>query len=390
MDGTTAAPAGPTIYELMSETPETRRTSGNFRHSVREVLAIAFLCELCGGHSARKYAAWGRENEGRLRACGLELPHGVPSHHTFSRVLAVLPPTVLKCLERRWSLDLRDLDDGEVVAIDGKALKHASADGVHIPYVVSAWATGAGFVMGEVKTDEKSNETAAIPRLLETLGREIADCVVTIDAAGCQREIAAAVVDGCGADYVLGLKGNQQNMHDEFLELFDTCREAFPGRFGEATKVEKNGGRVERRHCVQTDYVEWFADLSKWRGLRSVIMVESERTTGKGTTRERRLYASSLPLDAENAQRCVRAHWGVENALHWTMDVVFREDDCRARAKNAAENRATLRHLLVAVTRRKGAELGLGADGVCFKAVCSREFLFELVFGADVARRMAA
>ena len=390
MDDATTAPAGPTIYELITGTPETRRTSGNFRHSVREVLTIAVLCELCGGHSARKYAAWGRENEGWLRARGLELPHGVPSHHTFSRVFAVLPPAVLKCLGRRWSQGLRDLDDGEVVAVDGKALKHASTDGVHVPYVVSAWASGAGFVMGELKTDEKSNEITAIPRLLEAIGDEIADCVVTTDAAGCQREVAAVSVDVCRADYVLGLKGNQQNMHDEFLELFDTCQKAFPDRFRDATKVEKNGGRVEVRHCVQTDYVEWFADLPKWRGLRSVIMVESERTTGEGTTSERRLYASSLPMDAENAQRCVRAHWGVENGLHWTMDVVFREDDCRARARNAAENRAILRHLLVAVARRKGAELGLSAGGVCFKAVCSREFLSEMVFGADAAKRVAA
>lgn len=188
MDDATAAPAGPTIYELITGTPETRRTSGNFRHSVREVLTIAVLCELCGGHSARKCAAWGRENEGWLRARGLELPHGVPSHHTFSRVFAVLPPAVLKCLGRRWSQGLRDLDDGEVVAVDGKALKHASTDGVHVPYVVSAWASGAGFVMGELKTDEKSNEITAIPRLLEAIGDEIADCVVTTDAAGCQRD----------------------------------------------------------------------------------------------------------------------------------------------------------------------------------------------------------
>ena len=380
----------PTLYELMSETPETRRRSGNFRHPVRVILVIAFLAEACGGHSARKYAEWGRENADRLRACGLELPYGVPSHHTFSRVLAEMPPTVLKCLERGWTLNMRDLDDGEVVAIDGKALKHASTDGRHVPYVVSAWASGAGFVMGEVKTDEKSNEIKAIPKLLELLGDEISDCVVTIDAAGCQREIAETVIEVNHADYVFGLKGNQKNMHDEFLELFDTCQASFPARFVETTSVEKNGGRFEKRRCVQTDYVEWFEDLSKWRGLKSVIMVEEDRTTRKGPSHERRLYASSLPLDAGNAQRCVRAHWGVENGLHWTMDVVFREDDCRARKKNSAENRATFRHLLVAVMRRKGKELGLSVDGTCFKAVCSREFLFGLMFGPDAAARLTA
>ena len=245
-------------------------------------------------------------------------------------------------------------------------------------------------VLGEVKTDEKSNETKAIPKLLELLGDEIAGCVVTIDAAGCQREIAETVVEVNHANYVFGLKGNQKNMHDEFLELFDTCQTSFPQRFKEMTSVEKNGGRLEIRRAVQTDYVEWFADLPKWRGLKSVIMIEEDRTTGKGSSHERRLYASSLPLDVEKAQRCVRAHWGVENGLHWTMDVLFKEDDCRARKKNSAENRATFRHLLVAVMRRKGAELGLSVDGTCFKAVCSREFLFELVFGTDAAAKLAA
>ena len=259
-----------------------------------------------------------------------------------------------------------------------------------MPYIVSAWASGAGFVMGEVKTDEKSNETKAIPKLLELLGDEISGCVVTIDAAGCQREIAETVVEVNHADYVFGLKGNQKNMHDEFQELFDSCQESFPDRFKETVSVEKNAGRLEMRRCIQTNYVEWFADLPKWCGFKSVIMIEEERTTAKGHSRERRFYASSLPLDVGNALRCVRAHWGVENGLHWTMDVVFKEDDCRARKKNSAENRATFRHLLVGVMRRKGAELGLSVDGTCFKAVCSREFLFELMFGSDIAARLAA
>ena len=187
-------------------------------------------------------------------------------------------------------------------------------------------------------------------------------------------------VDG-KADYVFGLKGNQKNMHDEFLELFDKCQRQHPNRFATFGTVEKNGGRYERRKCIQTDYVEWFPEIDEWKGLRSVIMVEEDRQTKDGVSHERRLYASSLPLDAERALRCVRGHWGVENGLHWTLDVIFGEDDCRSRAENAAENLAIFRHLVVGVLKQKGKELDLSVGDVVFKGICSREFLFSLVFG---------
>lgn len=375
-----------TLAQLFASTPECRRLGGNFRHPMHEIITILFLARLRNVTSSRKTAIWANENIDELRRHGLELRHGVPSHHTFSRVLAKMPPTVLKALERRWSEELRRRVAGTFVAVDGKALTHASTDGVHVPYVVSAWACEGGFVMGEVKTDVKSNEITALPVLLTTLGRELEGCTVSIDAAGCQKNIARQIVKGNGADYILGLKGNQKNMHGEFLELFDKCRKMYPDRFVEHTTVEKNGGRFEQRHCVQTDYVEWFAEFDQWIGLRSVILVESERSTAKkGAATDRRLYASSLSLDAEKALAGVRAHWGVENGLHWTLDVIFGEDDCRAKADNAAENRSTLLHLAVGVLKQVGKKTGQSVDGVSFKASCSQSFLFDLVFAKEVA-----
>ncbi len=370
-----------TLFEHFGETPEWRRVTGNFRHGMREVLTVAFLAQAGGARSVRQIAVWAKENEGRLRDAGLGLPYGVPSRQCLDRVFRKMPPAILRALERRWSTGLRNLEAGSVLAVDGKALKHASADGVHTPYVVSAWACDGGFVVGETKTAEKSNEITAIPELLDDIAADIRGCVVTIDAAGCQKNIARKVVDVCRADYVFGLKGNQKNLHDDFLELFDTCQKAYPDRFRAFATVEKNGGRHEERKCVQTDFVEWFPEVGEWKGLRSVIMVEEHRITNKGPSHDRRLYASSLPLDAERALGCVRKHWGVENGLHWTLDVIFREDDCRSRAENAAENLATFRHLLVGVLRQKGKELGLSVGGVAFKGVCSREFAFSLVFG---------
>ena len=291
------------LLRHFEETPECRRTSGNFKHPIKEFLVIAFLAMSSGAKSIRKIVMWGKENEGRLREAGLGLPYGVPSRQSFDRVFRTLPPTIMRALERRWSPDIRKLSAGIVIAVDGKA------------------------------------------------------------------------------DYVFGLKGNQKNMHDEFLELFDKCQRQHPNRFATFGTVEKNGGRYERRKCIQTDYVEWFPEIDEWKGLRSVIMVEEDRQTKDGVSHERRLYASSLPLDAERALRCVRGHWGVENGLHWTLDVIFREDDCRSRAENAAENLAIFRHLVVGLLKQKGKELDLSVGDVVFKGICSREFLFSLVFG---------
>ena len=161
------------LLRHFEETPECRRTSGNFKHPIKEFLVIAFLAMSSGAKSIRKIVMWGKENEGRLREAGLGLPYGVPSRQSFDRVFRTLPPTIMRALERRWSPDIRKLSAGSVIAVDGKALKHASTDGIHTPYIVSAWATDAGFVLGEVKTAEKSNEITAVPKLLTLIANDI-------------------------------------------------------------------------------------------------------------------------------------------------------------------------------------------------------------------------
>ena len=169
--------------------------------------------------------------------------------------------------------------------------------------------------------------------------------------------------------------------HDEFLELFDHAMDACPDRFGTYESVEKNRGRFERRKCIQTDYVEWFQDAGKWKGFRSVILVESERMTGKGVTTERRLYTSSLPMNPERALKCVRQHWGIENGLHWTMDVIFGEDRSRFRLEHGPENMSIFRHILVSVLKQKARRLAVSIDTLCAMAIADKTFLLDLAFG---------
>jgi predicted transposase YbfD/YdcC len=235
------------------------------------------------------------------------------------------------------------------VAIDGKALRRALDEGGKLRYSVNAWATEKELVLGQVKVGEKSNEITAIPELLRTLHPE--GCIVTIDAMGCQKDIAAEIV-AAKADYVLALKGNHPTVHEESRECFE---DAVPARAGVDTpfpegmvfheSVDKGHGRIEIRRCWQTGDTGWFQDRKLSKGLASVGMVESVHTVRRQTTTERRLHLSSLQPDAERLAEAIRNHWGVENSVHWTLDVLFGEDQSRTRTRTAAQNLATLRRL---------------------------------------------
>jgi predicted transposase YbfD/YdcC len=331
-------------------------------HDLIDVLIIAVCCLLCAGESFNDMEDFGKAKEEWFKGF-LKLRHGIPSHDTFNRVFQALDPKqFLECF-LRWTQSLREAIPQEVVALDGKALRRAMNKSQTPRYIVSAWAESNGLVLGQLKVDEKSNEITAVPELLRVL--ELAGCIVTVDAMGCQKKIAKEIIEA-DADYVLALKGNQEKVHQEVKSFLDASLEqqkqqrpkgALVPKEAAALKscetVEKDHGRIETRRYYQSDYLDWFADKDQWEGLRSVGMVESIRQIDGKSTLERRYYLSSLPVEVETFGRAVRGHWGVENKLHWVMDVCFREDQSRARQGYAAENLATLRRLALNLLKRE-------------------------------------
>jgi len=317
------------------------------RHEMIDILMIAICTLLCGGESFNDMEDFGEAKEPWLRTF-LKLPNGIPSHDTFNRVFAALDPAqFLECF-LAWTQSLRAVVNEEIVAMDGKALRRAIRTG-GIPCIVSAWAVDNGLVLGQLPVDEKSNEITAVPRLLRAL--ELAGCIVTLDAMGCQKTIAREIVEA-DADYVLALKGNQETVHDEVRTFLDDAILNTPDALAYTETIEKDHGRMETRRYWQSDRLDWFADLAEWDGLHSVGVAESVREIKGEIQTERRYFLSSLSLDAPRFARAVRSHWGVENSLHWVLDVQFGEDQSRARTGYAAENLATLRRLALNLLKR--------------------------------------
>lgn len=318
------------------EDPRMERTR---LHKLEDILVIAICALLCGAESFEDMEIFGEAKE-EWFGTFLELPNGIPSHDTFGRVFAAMDPEKFLEAFMRWTQSLREALSGEVVSIDGKALRRAIDKGQSPKVIVSAWAAGNGLVLGQRKVEDKSNEITAVPELLRSL--ELAGCIVTLDAMGCQKQIAREIIDA-DADYVLALKGNQGTAHEEIRSFLEDAIAGKDPSLAYWESLEKGHGRIETRRYWQSDRIAWFGDKAAWDSLRSVGVVEATREIDGKISTERRYYLSSLTLDAQRFGHAVRSHWGVENQLHWVLDVVFNEDQSRARTKHADENLATLR-----------------------------------------------
>lgn len=362
------------------EDPRIERTRD---HKLIDILVIGVCCLICGGEGFTDMETFGKAQREWLSSF-LELPNGIPSHDTFNRVFSAIKPEAFMDCFMQWTQSLRSTLGGEIVALDGKAQRRACDKGKTIPYVVSAWASTSGLTLGQVKVDDKSNEITAIPKLLRVL--ELEGCIVTIDAMGCQKKIAREIIEA-DADYCLALKGNQTAAHEEIRAFFDDLippdptmgAPLRPEQTDYIESVEADHGRIETRRYWITEQIDWFADANKWEGLKSFGIVDSVRDIDNCRSFERRCFLLSIPADASNFAAACRGHWGVENPLHWTLDVTFREDDSRARSGHAPENLAALRRLALNTIKADKSQTKLSVRSKRLMAAWNRDYLANLI-----------
>lgn len=325
------------------------------QHKLVDLIAIALCAVISGADSWVEVADWGRAKVSWLRTF-LELPAGIPSHDTFSRLFRLLDPVRLEAVLLSWvRATLPDPAPGTVIAVDGKTLRrsHDRANGGTPLHLISAWATETGLTLGQWAVPNHTNEISVLPQLLEVV--TVPGTVVTLDALGCQREVAETIRNR-GGDYVLALKGNHPQPFADVQEFFTDGRgTGFAAPVDHAETREKGHGRIERRSCWATDDAAFLTYLDpdgRWAGLRSVALVEAERRIGDERSVERRYYLSSLPADAQRLNQIVRTHWHIENQLHWVLDTAFGEDQCRVRMGDGAQNLALLRRVALNVLKR--------------------------------------
>jgi predicted transposase YbfD/YdcC len=352
-------PVSATIAEHFSSLKDPR-IQLKTHHKLIDIIIITICAVICGADDWQEVVDYGKAKHDWLKTF-LELPRGIPSHDTFGRVFSLLRPEDFEKCFVSWIHAVFEITGGQTVAIDGKTLRrsHERSSNKAAIHMVGAWATQSGVILGQTKTEDKSNEITAIPELLKLL--EIKGCIVTIDAMGCQKEIVRQIADQ-EADYVLALKGNQGTLHKD-VELFfeDALQCDFKDIPHESYETTDGGhGRVEVRRYVTVTDLDWLEDRAKWKNLNLIGMVQSERHIGDKITRETRYYISSLPNDVKRFAEAVRDHWKIENQLHWVLDIAFREDDNRVRDRNAATNLSILRRFALSLCKQeKTAKVGI-------------------------------
>lgn len=345
------------------------------KHDLQDIFFITLCAVICGADNWVAVEQFGKAKESWFTE-QLGLVNGIPSHDTFGDVFAAIDTEQFSTCFSSWVADLSSLSDGEVIAIDGKTLRRSvdKASRKAAIHMVSAWAEQNSLVLGQEKVSDKSNEITAIPKLLERL--DIAGAVVTLDAMGCQRQIAQQIIDQ-GGDYVLSLKGNQGSLHDDIKTFFRSHLSP-----DAAVSTHDGGhGRVETRTARVTDDIGWLQARHDWPGLRSIIAVTGRRELPGKTTEETRYFVSSLGAnDPDKLARVVRAHWSVENNLHWVLDIAFDEDSNRTRQGHSAANLAIVRHMALNLIKQE-TSTKVGVKTKRLKAGWDNDYLLKVIAG---------
>ena len=350
----------------------------NRRHLFEDIIALTIIGVICGCNTWTSINDYATAKQAWLSTF-LSLPNGIPSHDTLNDVFSKIDPDQFETCFIHWVQSIAHLLPGGVIAVDGKTVRrsHDAAENKKAIHIISAWSTANSVVLGQVKTDEKSNEITAIPELLQILS--IKKSLVTIDAMGCQKKIAEAIL-AKGADYMLAVKENQPTLHEEIQRLFLTDEDQFAEACDDFAEQSNRGhGREETRKCwvsYQVDELE----VEPWPSLKSVIMLESTRTIDGKTSHELRFYISSKQESAAYFLECSRAHWEIENKLHWSLDVGFREDECRIRKGDGARNLALVRKIALNLLKKdKSTKSGLEAKRM--RAGWDNDYLLRILSG---------
>ncbi len=344
-----------TLLKLLKDVPDYRKGNG-IRHNLADILMIGLLSEICNGDTFADMALFGETHEEILREF-LELPNGIPSHDTFENVYSKLNPLILNDYFQVWIQELKEQLKSATISIDSKTIRRSRSADKKAVHVVTAFASQIQLVLGQLATDEKSNEITAIPKLLDMFC--VKGNIITIDAMGTQTEIAKKIIEKQG-DYVLALKGNQETLYEDvrlYLETeVITQNKKQLKTVGHYEKtIEKGHGRIETRECFICSQIDWLENAGNWAGLAGIGVIISKREEiGKEPTINNNYFIYSMKdAIASDVLRIKREHWAIENNLHWTLDVTFKEDDCRARLENVAENLNILRKQALQLMKRE-------------------------------------
>jgi predicted transposase YbfD/YdcC len=351
----------------------------NTVHRLIDIIILSISAVVAGADTYEQIENFGKKRKKWLQKF-LELPAGIPSHDTIGRVFERIDPDEFQNSFKLWIEAITEITSGQVIAIDGKTLRrsHDRSKDKKAIHMISAWAASNKVVLGQLKTAEKSNEITAIPRLLKLL--DITGCIITIDAMGTQKKIAKTIIDK-GGDYVLAVKENHKSLYTDITAFFEdtSCHDSDAYKLNQHETTDGDHGRIEIRKYATTSDILWLQGKENWSGIKSIGVVLSTREINGKISSEKRYYISSLDSDAKKFGHAVRSHWGIENAVHWVLDIAFREDESRIRKGYAPENFAVLRHIALNLIRNNKSFKG-SIKSKRFNAALDIEYLEEIMF----------